>query len=1135
MKIITSRNPRNIQNYIYSKIRDDLADKKNIYYVVPEQFTLGTELDVFNSLGLKSMIDLKIKSFRSIINEVLSVCGGSQLNFISEFSQKLMVKLAVNDVRDDLKVYQKSINEEGFIDLLLEFFKIIKSNLLDAKKFKEIVRENTENKILHNKLSDISLIYSMYENLIKKSDYESSDRIDLAISKIKDMRKFENTVFYFEQFNTMSRQEIALLNELEMTASDVFIGITIDSKMITNVKDNFIYEYEVEDGDVFDVSKRFINALQLFNPEFTHLKNNEHENPTIDKLLKKIFSYKQPEKDNINNIYINRYNNTKEETEAIAININKDVFDNKLRYKDIAVVVSESNEYFKLLKREFRANNIPHFIDDHRNLLENPIAKYIKSSISLINSSFLAVDIITYIKHSFFNLDENKINIFQNYLTQRQIKGNMIFDERYFKLNDNDNVSKHRSHYLEEDINNLGIVREVRDIFLKSIEEFGDSLENINEYNDKTDTIGNYCRNIYAFISSKNAMQRIENYERWLSENSKNDIIDENRLVWNEFVSILNDFSSIDEAYELDFKKFSQYLDQAVSEIKIGIVPPSQDQVIVGDFNRSRLRNIKKVYIVGLTNMYFPKPHNEADILLESEKEILIDSGMDIDNTHKKKNQKDLFALYNIISKATHEIVFSYSLINSSNEPMQEASIIDYIEQMIDDNNINIQGIDYKDNIFSKSRLSYYLPTILRKIKNSKLVEDSEKSFVRNVIDNIRNEEEYKEIITSIDESDRMLSKKKTLSSSAIKNIFPESKGFSVSEIEKYIKCPYQHFINYGIKPRESKDFKVDLMDYGNITHKSFDYFVKNIEKDNREDLSTKDEMSDFTQGFFNESVGFYIDDYKLADAKNKYFISKLKDMIDVSLVVLNKQLEIVEPKNVFTEAKYGIGGDFPALRYDIDGTTYYMQGIIDRVDHYQIDGKDYYRIIDYKTGNKRFDLSRVYHGLDLQLMVYLYTVISKDEQSEPIGAFYQVVKHRYNDIGNDLILDEAIIKNHMWDGIVVDDIKALRISDKSFNNNAYDNSEVIKYQGRAKDYSKKNNVVDKSMISNLIDRVNEKITSSIKNIKSGHIDVKPYKLNKETPCGYCAYRAICKFEFNDYNKLINYKAEDIKGILGGN
>ncbi|NLW52018.1 MAG: hypothetical protein GXY87_01455 [Tissierellia bacterium] len=1141
MKVITSRNHRNIQNYIYSRIKEDLETHKNVYYVVPEQFTLGTELDVFKSLKLESMIDLKIKSFRSIINEVLSFCGGANNNYLSEFSQKFIVKLAINDVRDNLKVYQKSVNEEGFIDLILEFFKIIKSNMYDSKAFNEVVEKNNENNLLHDKLSDISIIFTQYESILKGSKYDSNDRTDIAISKIAQMEKFKNTVFYFDQFNNMSIQEIELLKQIDDIALDAYIGITIDSNMITTKSDDNIYDFEVDDASVFEVSRRFINSLYRVNPSFIHLEKNNHPNENIDKLLKKIFSYKTPTKDDLDNIYVNRYKNTKEESEALAININKDIFENKFRYKDIAVVVSNSVEYFKFLKREFKVNDIPHFIDDHRNLLENPIAKYIKSAINLVNSSFSSVDIITYIKHSFFDIDENKINIFQNYLTQRQIKGDMIFNDRYFTFTEEGEVSRVRDKYQEEDRINLEIVNEVRSIFLKAIDAFGHSVNDINEYRIKMNSIANYCKSIYEFISAPQSIERIEKYEQWLINNERNDIIDENRLVWNEFVSILNDFYSIDEDYELDFSKFSQYLNEAVSEIKIGIVPPSQDQVIVGDFNRSRLQEIKKIYIVGLTNMYFPKAHNEPDIFLESEKQSLIDSGMDIDNTHKNKNQKDLLALYNNLSKATDEIVFSYSLINSSNEAMQEASIIEFIEQMLDDNNINIQGIDYRDNIFSKSRLSYYLPTSFRKMKNRKHIDEDEKTFVRSVLDNIENiekienKENYREILSSIYNTDRMLIKNRHISKDAIDSIYTETKRFSVSELEQYIKCPYQHFITYGVKPRISRQFNVDSMDYGNITHKSLDSFVKNSKKDEVQDIHTKDEMSVITQEIFDENVNFYVEDYQIADAKNQYFLSKLKNMIDVSLVVVNNQMKVIEPDNILTEAVYGVRGQFPPLSYEIDGVKYNMQGIIDRVDQYVIDGKNYFRIIDYKTGNKVFNLGKVYHGLDLQLMVYLYTVISRDNNSEPLGAFYQVLNHRFTDIGHNPQQDEFIEERHRLNGIIVDDLKALSISDKSFVKRAAQNSEVINFQGRAHDYNAKNNVVDKFLINKLMDRVNEKIVSSIKNIKGGNIAVKPYKLDKETPCQYCQYRAICKFEYNDYNRLEKLTADDVKEILGGN
>lgn len=1147
MRVNVSRNPLSNKKEMFEQIRKDIDNKKKVYLIVPEQSTLSTELDLFEYFNIQSILDLKVKSFRSIINEILLSKGGLKLNFISEFSQKLLLKIAIDKVKEQIRVYNKSLNKEGFIDIVLNFIKVIKSNLINHEQLKIINDNASYNKELKEKISDIQIIYSAYSKLLSNSSYDSHDRINLAIEKIKDMDLFEDICFYIDQFSNMSKQEIEFISQIEKKSNNVTINITIDSKLLSSIDSNIPAESIIDDAEVFEVSKRFIKALSTNYLEFNIVDKDAHKSPQVDFLLRNIFSYKIPspkrkedKQSYLLDIFVKRYKNTTEECEMLAIDINKDIYKNKLRFKDIAVVVTDKQEYYDKIKRQFKLNNISFFMDSHRDLLENPIAKYIKSAIALLGSNFGHEYIVSYMKNAFFILDteetfnQYELNIFQNFLAQRRIVGNMIFEDRYF---DFDNKKLKRDYkYKEEDQKNFEIANKIRNIFLSSISSFGSSISKILKNNNEEDTFKNYCKKIYEFISLDQAMKRVKEFEEKLDTEIKNEIIEENRLIWNKFISILDDFSKVDDDIKISFNDFSRYLEEAMSDIKIGIVPPSKDQIQVGDLDRSRFNQVKKLYVLGMTNIFFPKSHSDADLLIDSEKESLIDNGIEIENTNSKYSDKDIFALYNVISKANLQIVFTYSLVDSQNTAMQKARLINYIKPLIKRENYILDRSNYKDYIFSKTKLSYYLPMTQRRIKNNKKIDEEEKKFAKELIKKISHNEQYKSIASSLGyekEDKKYPVQEKTLNNLAVEKAFSDEKNLSISQIEAYKSCPYKHFISYGLKPREDNSFNIDPLSFGNIVHNSVDVFIDKYAKtkfDNQSDVekAMKDDL--------DKSVSDNISSYQMEDYKNKYYINNLTSMLNVSLFALNKQYDLMKPDRTYTESLYGDGpyAQFTGLNYIVNDKLYKMKGIIDRVDEYDIGDRKYFRVIDYKTGNKQFDLLKVYHGLDLQLMVYLYTV-SKLRDASPLGACYMRLNHKFKHIGYDEKLDQMIMDKHRLDGLLIDDRMVLERSDKSFNFDQRPNSLLVQVDNRFKDYKKQKNFISEKSFESLFDHTNRIISESIKEIKEGNIEVKPYKLKNQIPCTFCPYKTICRFRQDNYRILEDIDKKDLLKKLGDN
>lgn len=1108
MDIIISRYINKNKLKFYELIQDDIDNNKIVYIVVPEQFTLGTEIEIFERFNFKSTVNVRIKSFKTILDGVLYQNGGRALNFLTDRSKYVMVQIILIKLKEELKVFQKNIYDKKFIELLISFIEYIEDNDLDISKI--LIDNKLDNPELSKKLKDISLVINELNKLKNTSDYTSKNKKRLAIDNISKMEEFRNISFYFDRFNDMSKYEMEILLEIYKIASKTVLNLTLDDRLILSGYD----KNAVEDADIFDISKNFYEKLfKKLNGDINIIRDNRKNllnetelltdnifNYDIDKIKNK-FSNKK-----LKNIKITRSNNTSEEIENLAINIKKDIIEGNYLYSDIAILCTNMSEYSSKIKRNFTLNKIPFFLDEKRDLLDNSMIKFIKSSITLLNSKLSTVSIIQFLKSSFFKLDNVKINIFQKYIEKRRIRSNMIFEDKYFSQDILD------SRYKEEDSQDFEVVKEIRDYFINLFDE---GIKTNLIFSKSKSDFKTFTKLIYKFFSNEIILKSISEY---FVETDQKDL-DELTLIWDSFMDSLNDLYSINVENNISFLDYCDILLSVIDNFKIGIIPPSQDSIIIGDIKRSRFNKVSKLYVIGMTNLFYPISNKTTDIFLEDEKNNLIESGVELNTLSEYTNSNDLLSFYTLLNSGEKEIIFSYSLINTSNESMEEASILEWIKAMIPEKNYISYIDNYKDYIYSRTKLAKYLPMRIKKISKEGLGDFSEEeyNYIQNILKFISKSNDFYNIRLALDLQSKNQNRLK-LSQDIVQKIYNNLK-FSVSQLENYNSNPYDHFIKYGIKPREDSMYDISRLDTGNIIHQFLSEFINDVYNDKNYDFDNT----------FSSVISKTFEQYKIDDKKNEFFINHMKEHTKSYSAVILKQLghNISE---IYFEEQYGDSKIFPAIKLNIDDKEYNIEGKIDRVDVFDYLGKKYFRVIDYKTGSKTFDIEKAYYGIDLQLMLYLRSAIESVEDGKPIGAFYQNLSKAVSLIENKNFTDLPEIieipKELKLNGLINDDDELFTTFNFGDPNKA-SQSDIYAFNGKSYKLQKKNNSVPEDIFFKLFKQNEKKIKEAIKNILEGDISLSPYMLKGDTSYKYSKYKTIDKQEGLVYNYLTNISIDE--------
>ena len=349
------------------------------------------------------------------------------------------------------------------------------------------------------------------------------------------------------------------------------------------------------------------------------------------------------------------------------------------------------------------------------------------------------------------------------------------------------------------------------------------------------------------------------------------------------------------------------------------------------------------------------------------------------------------------------------------------------------------------------------------------------------------------------------------------KELYPEPSRVSVTRLEAFSSCAYAHFLSYGLRLSDREEYEFKALDLGNIAHQSLERFSR---KADRERISWPDMSEEKRNSLIEESVEESVADYGntvlYSSARNEYMVERIKRLMRRSVWALTKQLE---------------KGDFIPSGYELK----FGSGKIDRVDICEDGECVYVKVTDYKTGMKNFDITAFYHGLQMQLPVYLNAALEeekrkfRDKKLIPAGIFYYriqdpVVARK----DSEEEVEQSILRELRLDGLVNGDGEVLAHLERDLLGTS-----VLFPVGRNKDgsLSKNSRAISGETFGAVLEYAGKKESQIKKEMYSGEVSAAPYELGDATGCDYCAYRDICGFDSRiegcGYRRLEKFSMEE--------
>lgn len=1111
MHLILSRRGEPKTRRIVEKIKQNINLGKVSYLMVPEQFTLQTELFLMEALAVEALIDVKVMSFERLSRQVLKRHGGYKRAVIDEVGKHMALRRVFEEKSEQINLYQRAFQSAGFVGELSHTISELKKMAVDGQQLVERSKE-TADPLLRYKLYEIGTLYQGLEEYMRGRYVDNDDRIGLLGEKISLAQDLKQVEFFFDSFSGFTVLEMQVIGQLCRMGVRVNIGLALDEQDQTRVFDKTKWTAgqlcRLDQIDGYATTKEVVSEEDSRDPVLSFLDHHLYD------YGQRPFSFdKIPE-----SVKVYEALTMEEEISQTAKEILRLVRQQGYRYKEILVVTSLPEAYGSKIKRIFSKYKIPHFVDIKRDILSSGLMGMVFSLMDMILYHLSYEEVFRFLKSGFSDLEEETCHHLENFCLKWGIQGGRWLQDKFFE----------EDKYFEEG-EDIQAIQKGRDYLRRIYDRAKQELERPLPGKE-------FCRRLFDMLTEMQVMEKNHQFITHLREIGEEDYANEGIQLWNVLLSTMDQLVEILGDQVMSLREFRDILEEGIAGQKVGVIPPMGDQIIIATMDRSRSSEVKVLFFLGANDGYVPRVMEDSPILGEEDKTRLKELGIELPSELKNKTAEDDFAIYSLIAKPKDRLYLSYSLSDADGKTLRHAQLIDRVRFLLPD--LSIEGkFDRKDqpvfveqNILSPELTFEQLKEQIRNHESGQPMDPNWFSvfdwFYR------RSDDSWKDHTKMLLEGLCYENQVVPLNATTASRLY-EPLRVSASRMEKFAGCPFAHFLQYGLKPTERKVYQIDPLELGTIFHGAVEKFGKAIEDPDTLARVTDEKASDqLMEALVEESLTSGVKTLMEHSARDAYMLTKVKK------IAKRAGRTMVTHKNKGEFVSFGQEVEIRSSGLMLaNGQQIPVKALVDQVDILTEGDNTYVKVIDYKSGEKPFDLSDVYDGINIQLIFYLNLVLELlrgkyGKKVIPAGAFYFYLKDVRipTEEEDEIEIQSEIDKKLRLEGVILNEMRMLKAMDRDMA----ERLTVVNAKMKAGQLTG-DSALSVEEFDGLMNRVDQEMTRLANQMVEGNIHIAPYRKKGKTPCDYCRYGAICKFDEktgNEYRRLRRRTGEEVLNLL---
>ena len=1129
LRIVTGGMGSSKTEIMTDEIKKSVLAHENVIVIVPDQYSFEYDKQLYNELGAKSFNRLKTLGFNRFAEIILKEYG-TKSGVLADKNAKLIsmfkaVKAFKKSSLGKKSFYSRSLDKPQFVSDTISLIDDFKRSDIDCNTLESALAQTDGS--LFEKLESISMLYKLYqEELYASGLIDEATAISEAAKIAQDNGYFKNTVVFIHEFSSFTEDEYEVIKVILRDAKNLTVSLIIGGgNNLTSNMSPFSMCIKTK-SKLVDLAGGVGKVENISADECTAYKSK-----SLEHLESNIFCLvNNPCADN-KGIRLVCARNLYDEIDYAAASIKKLVREQGYSYKDIAVISRSLDDYSSLIDGAFNRYEIPFFMDKRKSVLRSSLVIYVLSLFDcVLTKKYKTENILRYIKSPLSSIEDFKASAIEEYCYKWRVEGDMwLSDFTPFDSRKGGNSKEF-----------LTLINDIRKSIICPLEDFKDKTKNT--------TAGDIC------LALNELMGRIELSEKTFSLISRSvesddasvvEIARDFKQLWSLFLGSINSIYKNMGDEKISLRQFYNLLKLMLSEMTISSPPQKLDAVTVARAEHSRLGNMKAVFVIGLNDGLFPRNIQNSGQLTEREKSKLSDLGISISSNTQTFLDNERLISYIALASASERLIASYPESSVKNEALRPSLLARDIEKMFG-KSVKVNVSDISLDYFCENENSAYYCFASNYQNDSK-----EQESLREALYSY---DEYKRKIKFLDDlSDNEKHSEYKLSKNIAKAVFfPHDINMSATRADDFYKCPFNYFCKNGLKVYPIERVDISPMTKGSLIHFILQNILSTVDEngnicfnDNYESLSD-DEIKRLISGYCKEYVN---NELGGNFGKTSRFSYNLKNLEQTAFYVVKNLIQELEGcffKPVAFEYDLTDENGESILKIKVDkDVNICMRGSIDRVDIYKDEsGKRYVRIVDYKTGGKDFDLASLYHGLNMQMLIYLLALVdtdnefNRDGELSPAGVMYMPAKYVENYLPREKLREssdeerEKKLKNERnkkfkRNGLFVYNDLTLKAMDER----ASGLFAPLKKTSRGENVDE-NQVVDADIFEAIERFSKDKIIEMGRSLADGEIAAMPVMKsgNIDTiSCKFCNYWSVCgKYNRRDAEQILNEDKEKL-------
>lgn len=1061
------------------------------FYLVPEQTTLQVRRELLDSHPAHVLGNIEVVSFTTLAKRVLEELEIPETNLLDEVGKSMILRRLAEEMKPQLSSFGRNLDRRGFTDELKEVINELSRCAVRTDQLEQVLASLETGGALKQKLTDVYQLYLAFSKRLGETYLTSEELLAVLAAHGSGSRLLKRSRIFLYGFTSFKEYQYRVLEMLMQNCVEL-------SAILTIGEDGGNGLFLMAEGTAARL-KRMAALDGIAYEEYTG--DSIGRRKAADQLLYlEQFLFRYPAaglRGDDGAAELVTAGNPGEETEFLVRRLLELVRSEKLRYSEIAVITGDLSVYGSLIGAAFDKAGIPYFMDEKRLLSGNPLAQLLEELLDVLEENMNYQSVMALLRNPLFPAEQESLDLLDNYLVASGVEGQKRWNEFWPWMYGGCTAAR------------LNRINETRLQICGLLGPLWEIWRGARPVSVKT-----AVETLVAFLQSVHAQEKLET-ERARFE-AEGDFIRESeyRQAYAKVMDLFDQIVQLMGDEEMKPQLLIDTLQSGFEGLKVGVIPVTFDRVVVGDLVRTRIPQVKALFLIGANDRVLPKEAAEGGILTDYDRELLKDAGMELLPTAREEAFYQQEYLYLMMTKPSKHLIVSWSMQNRDGREIRPSYLIRELERLLPDVPVQTAKELY-GGLNGLTGAGDGLDMLIEGLRG--FLDGKEETWWQPLYRYYCGQEGYGTPLQQIRDGLFYSWRTEALDREIAERLFEAEKANHVTRLEQYANCAYAHFLTYGLKLRPRKEHQLQAADYGTIFHRAISGFFQKL-KEQKLDwrAMTAAVRTELAGECVREALQEYANPVFESSARSRYAQTRLTRMTDRTLWALGEQwkcgsFDRILDEYVFSDAR-GNTVQLPLA----DGLTLALQGRIDRIDLQETEDAVYVKVIDYKTGQQSFDLGRVYHGLQLQLILYLEAAMEMEQRMRPQKTIVPAGIYYYH-LSDPLVdgmgktekeQDDLRLKSLRLDGLTNEDPAVYSRIDPS-------GGRVIRGMesrkaGGLKAGAPAGTAKQFAMLRNYAKKKAAKLAEAM---YRGEIDAQPGEYAGTDACEWCEYQAICAFD----------------------